>query len=348
MEATDNNGGAYLFSHSEIIRPGAPPLRVECYAGDILAKHSDALIVSAFERDYLPVPNSILGAIQHRFGFAFGVDLPDGAVSVHPTLHRFPSPPCDAFSSLWVIEVCAPGKSEDSDLLARMAVLRSHMTDIANTGARTVALPLIGTGYQGLDIKDVTFETLKLVRSWAASEPRLRVVRLFAYDFEKIATLNRIIGEFFDAPREASASALLAAATAELKQKLSTFSQDQVREGLSEIWQLASAPDAHADSIATRGRVFAESCCKLLFAHFLRQQECPEALGGMLHELQPFLKARQNWVLAYLRLLQFCGNTGAHDTGVRVTLTDAAAVVVSVIRVAEFAAKELAAPPKKG
>jgi O-acetyl-ADP-ribose deacetylase (regulator of RNase III) len=348
MEAIDNTGGAYLFSHSEIIRPGAPPLRIECYAGDILAKHSDALIVSAFERDYLPVPNSILGAIRRRFGFAFGVDLPAGTVSVHPGLHRFPTPPCDAFSSLWVIEVCTPGQREDSDLSARMAVLRSHVTDIVNSGAQTIALPLIGTGYQGLDIKDVTFEILKLVRYWAVTEPRLRVVRLFAYDFEKIATLNRIIGEFFDVPREASASALLAAATAELKQKLSTFNYDQVRDGLLEIWQLASAPNAHAGSIATRGRVFAESCCKILFTLFLPQQECPEALGGMLHGLQPFLKARQNWILAYLRLLQFCGNTGAHDTGARVTLTDAAAVVVSVIRVAEFTSQELAAAPNRG
>jgi hypothetical protein len=206
----------------------------------------------------------------------------------------------------------------------------------------------LGTGYQGLDLRDVTFETLKLIRSWAATEPQLRIVRVFAYDFEKIATLNRIIGEFFDAPREPVSSALLSAATAELKQKIPTLTDERMREGLTEIWQLAAAPDAHADSIATRGRVFAETCCKALHARFLAQQECPDGLGGMLHDLQPFLKVRQNWILAYLRLLQFCGNTSAHDNAVRVTLTDAAAVVVSVIRVAEFTDQEQAAPLQRG
>ncbi len=348
MEAGDDKSGAYLFSYSEIPRSGAPPLRVECYAGDILAKHSDALIVSAFHGDFLPARNSILGAIQRRFKIAFGVGLPPSALSVHPSFHRFPVTPCDAFSNLWVLEIRSAACAEDSDLSFKITVLRKHVKDIVQAGARSIAMPLLGTGYQGLDIKDVTFETLKLIRCWATSEPDLRIVRVFAYGFEKIATLNRIIGEFFEAPDEPAASALLAAATAELKQKIPTVTNERIRDGLTEIWQLAAAPDAHADSIATRGRVVAETCCKALFARFLPGQACPDSLGGMLHDLQPFLRVRQNWILAYLRLLQFCGNMGAHDAVVRVTLTDAAAVVVSVIRVAEFTAHEMAVPLHRG
>src|SRR5689334_17901264 len=105
VKAEIEGRGAYLFSHSEIPRAGAPPLRIECYAGDILAKHSDALIVSAFQGDFLPVPSSILGAICRRFDISFGIGLPAGVESVHPNLHRFPAPACDAFSSLWVLEI---------------------------------------------------------------------------------------------------------------------------------------------------------------------------------------------------------------------------------------------------
>lgn len=337
--------GAYLFSHSEIPRAGAPPLRVECYAGDILAKHSDALVVSAFQGDFLPIRDSILGTIYARFGISFGIGLPAGTESVHPNLHRFPTPPCSAFSTLWVLESSPPEGSAAIDLGPLISVLRTHIPDIIRHGARSVALPLLGTGFQGLDIRDVTIETLKLIRAWSNSAPELRVVRVFAYDFEKIAVLNRIIGDFFDVPREPSVSALLSAATAELKQKLIEFHNERIREGLTEIWQLAAAADAHAGSIATRGRVFAETCCKMLFARYLPGQTCPDSLGPMLFELQPFLKVRQNWILAYLRLLQFCGNIGAHDTVARVTLTDASAVIVSVIRVAEFTSQELAVPP---
>lgn len=343
MKADIEGTGAYLFSHSEIARAGALPLRVECYAGDILAKHSDALIISAFQGDFMPIPGSILGAIESRFGISFGIGLPAGAESVHPNLHRFPAPACDAFSSLWVLETSSLNNSDEMDLGPVLFLLRTHIRNITRHGARSIALPLLGTGYQVLDIKDVTFETLKLIRAWSISEPELRVVRVFAYDFEKIAVLNRIIGDFFNFPREASASALLAAASAELKQKIPVFSNERVREGLTEIWQLAAASDAHADSIATRGRVFAETCCKMLSARYLPNQTCPDSLGPMLFDLQPFLKAKQNWILAYLRLLQFCGNMGAHDSAARVTLTDASAVIVSVIRVAEFTSQELAA-----
>jgi hypothetical protein len=126
--------------------------------------------------------------------------------SVHLNLHRLPAPACDAFSSLPVLETPSLDDSAEMDVSPLLSVLRTHIKDITWHGSRSISLPLLGTRDRDLDIKDVTFETLKLIRAWSICAPELRVVRVFAYDFEKIAVLNRIIGDFFEVERETSAS----------------------------------------------------------------------------------------------------------------------------------------------
>jgi len=64
------------------------------------------------------------------------------------------------------------------DLGPLISLLRTHISHITRHGARSIALPLLGTGYQGLDIKDVTFEILRLIRAWSNSAPELRVARV--------------------------------------------------------------------------------------------------------------------------------------------------------------------------
>lgn len=337
--------GCHLFSFTEMVRPGLPSLAVECYAGDILAKYSDALIVSAFGNDFFPTPRSIFGAIHERYGVGFGIGLPDGADSVHAKFHRFPVEPCKSFRSLWVLEITEFEEGQQdalTRLLSSMTLLRQSIGALIQTGVRSISLPLLGTGSQGLDVRDVTFETLKLMKEWASTAPSLEVVRLFAYDFEKIAILNRPIGDFLQVRPQFSASALLSAATEELKQKLASVFDSNARQILEELLQLAASPNARADSIASKGRVFAEQTCGQIFKQFFPGQSCPDSLNPRLALIQQEInKRKQGWVVSYLRLLQACGNSALHDFPVPLNLTDAAAVVVSAIRVAEYAQGEI-------
>lgn len=328
---------AHLYNLSEIPRSNGLSLFVECYAGDILTIYSDVLIVSAFAHDYWPTPDSILGAISRRFGLNYGGSLPEGTESVDERLHRFPATPCPAFGSLWVLEMQLHDEEHPftpAQLRSAFAVLGRSAASLS--AARSISLPLLGTGSQSLDRRDVVREIIRLARTWAAILPRLEVVRLFAYSFESIAVLNKTIDELLNSHHAGPASALLGAATAELKEKLPQFRHPNLRAGLGALVQLASASEPSVKSIAVEGRVLAEAAAELLHEHFLPAKSCPKKLFDRLAAIQPHIKALQEWILPYFHLLQLCGNSAAHGVASKVDSTDAAAVVVASIRVAEF------------
>lgn len=335
---------ACLFNVSEFPRPDHEPLVVEFYAGDILARHSDALLISSFRGDYYPIPGSILGALYEQHGIAFGSERPDGTVSVHPRLHLFPTSPWPSFDQLWVLEVkdfADPTPPSPADISVAFSVLKSRIHEINARGASSISMPLIGTGYVGFDVHEVAWKTLELIRSSAVACPALLVVRVFTRDVEKFATLNLTIDRFFGSQSEPAASLLLQAAHEELAVAMKSLSTPAIAGGLGDLVELTSANPASPKSIAVMARTLAETCAKLL----AQGSEAETQLFSQLLStvVQPLVeKSNQRWILSYFRLLQYCGNAAAHGQGVRLTMTDAAAVTVAALRVAEFTEKHIA------
>lgn len=332
------DSAAYLFNLSEFPRQGHAPLIIEFYAGNILARHSDALIVTAFRGSYHPMPGSVLGELFRRYGIVFGSELPQGTVSDHPRLHLFPVPPCPSFDQLWVLEVkdiTDPEPPSMADINAAFFVLKSGIEAITARGATSISMPLVGTGYAGFDTPEVAWKTLELLRHWAKTTPSLQCVRVFARDADKFATLNRTIDKFFGAKSEPAASMLLQAAHEELVASKSILSSPIILQGIQDLIELTNASPASPKSIALAGRRLAETCARLLAG-------APEMTNCTLSQLlttvvQPIVEmANQRWILSYFRLLQHCGNTAAHEKDVEITTTDAAAVTVAALRVAEF------------
>ena len=74
-----------------------------------------------------------------------------------------------------------------------------------------------------------------------------------------------------------------------------------------------------------------------LFRQVKSNAPFPSTLAGLINEGELFIRQRnQGWILNYLQLLRNVGNNEAHSSTAGVTLTDAAAVVVAAIRIAEF------------
>jgi hypothetical protein len=335
-------GTACLFNLSEFPRLDHEPLVVEFYAGDILSKRSDALIVSSFRGSYHP-PGSILGALYRRFGIAFGSELPHGTVSVHPRLHLFPAPPCPSFSQLWVIEVkdiMDPDPPSLADISAAFSILKSRIQEITARGATSVSMPLIDTGDVGFDTHEVAWKTLELIRYWASSCPAIRLVRVFTREVEKFATLNLTIDKFFGSQSEPAASLLLHAAHEELSGAIKLLRIRALAAGLQELSQMTEMVPASPKSIALLGQRLAETCAKMLSEPLAASSPTlSQLLAGPVQEIVQTVN--QRWILSYFRLLQHCGNAAAHEQGAPLTLTDAAAVTVAVLRVAEFSERHL-------
>jgi hypothetical protein len=91
--------------------------------------------------------------------------------------------------------------------------------------------------------------------------------------------------------------------------------------------------------------VLAEAAAELLHRQYLPSQTCPKKFVDRLAAIKPYVKERQTWILPYFELLQLCGNSAAHAVASKVNATDAAAVLVSAIRVAEFTEHGTGGPP---
>jgi len=334
------NESAHLFNVWEVPRGQAPSLFAEFYAGDILSIRSDVLIVSSFRGDYFPTQGSILGALADRFGLAYGTTLPRGSLSVHPNLHKFPVTGCLAFRDLWVIEIRewdAKSTVTLADVSKAFGVLKGSIAKVAQGDVKSISMPLIGTGSVGLPLQDVVRETMLLVKDWASTAPQLEVVRIFANDLEKVAVLNQAINFVLGFSVQQSASALLAAAAEELRQKVSGFTVAEIAEILSRIAELARSDYPSANGVAIEGRKLAEVCTKTLFQRLNPNTQLPGKLVGLINGVEEYIKkTKESWILNYLRLLQTVGNNAAHASSGNVNLTDAAAVVLAAIRVAEF------------
>jgi len=331
---------APLFNLAEIQRGELASLYVEFYAGDILSVYSDALIVSAFSGDYYPISGSVLGAIADRFGIRYGANRPDGTVSIAGNLHRFPTPRCSAFKELWVLEIKNTANREPvspGEIALAFSTLHHNIRQLVENGISSISMPLFGTGDIDLPVGEVVDQTIDLLRGWANAAPSLRTVRIFAHDLGKVATLNLAINKRLGYQNEASAEALLHAATAELGQKIASFSDEELAHELRILVQLGTAANPASFAVAVKGRIVAEVCAKRLFRQIKPDAPFPSKLAGLINEVELFIKEKnQGWILNYFQLLRNVGNNEAHATAAGVTLTDAAAVVVAAIRVAEF------------
>jgi hypothetical protein len=268
--------GAHLFNLREIPRDAATALQLEFYAGDVLATQSEVLLTSAFASSYVPTPGSVFGAIADRYGIRFGNEPPPGSRRLPGGLLHFSDVSCPSFQSLWVIEMKKGGSAFSlRDLRQVFRSIGHNVPEILGPFS-TVTLPLLGTGYQQIEPRDVVRELLSALPRWA-EHPQLRTVRVFTLQLEHVAILNRALDDREFANRESS---ILSAASEELGRRLDEDGSETARILLKELLQIATASDPSARSIALQGRRIAET----VLAGLARQgidDLAPVALAGI-------------------------------------------------------------------
>jgi hypothetical protein len=189
--------------------------------------------------------------------------------------------------------------------------------------ASSLTLPLLGTGNQRLDPRQVAREILSALPRWAAS-PRLRTVRVVTHDLEHVAILNRALD---DRDYPVANSALLVACR-ELRQRLERGEwSDPVRAALKDLLAITSAREPSLTSIALEGRRVAE----VVMREMARGEVDEPAL--LQSDAGPGSSERSDLVTPYLQLLLAQGQAAA--AGVSVGSNDAVMVVYAAMRAAE-------------
>lgn len=311
-ERSEASTGAHLFHLRELARDDGLSVELEFYAGDVTTTKSEVLLVSAFAGLYHPTPGSVLGALADRYGISFASGPPADAVRHPGGLLHFRGVSCPAFDSLWVIELREPGRTFSiEDLRTSLSAIGARLPDML-TDASSITLPLLGTGTQGLNPRDVARELLSALPRWARV-PRLRAIRMFTMEWVHIAALNRALDD--RAFNEGSSLWYM------VRRELSVYvaqglGSEPVRAALKDLLQIVSAPAPSLRSVALEGRRIAEAVLRHLSGD--RDASASE---------------RADWITPDLRLLIEHGRAAA--AGGAVDEHDAVLIVRSALRAAE-------------
>src|SRR5690606_17532421 len=156
---------AKIFNITELERTGHYPLSLEFYGGNILDIHSDVMLMSSFKANYFPLEVCIFSSIACQFGYCFTRYLPEGSEEIMEGLIKVNVPKCRSFDQLWILEISALSGNSETDMVRAIKKLESVPNRVALQDIKSISMPLIGTGYQKIDIRDSAQHLMKVVKS---------------------------------------------------------------------------------------------------------------------------------------------------------------------------------------
>lgn len=308
---------------------------IEFYAGDIFDVPSDILLLSAFKDNYYPVPGTTWGSLHERTGIAVNTDECCQS-NISENLIHFQTPENECFSELAALELAdlkQPKKFTIGTLKQRYRELIHFLENHPSDQGESISLPLLGTGRQGISLEQSVAELLNTFNK--LRKTRLKVIRVFAWDFESIGVLNKKINEQLKRTEIVHTSLLNEAmneARKMLRGKISQLSFDTITDLIS----LNDSNHASFFSFGLKGRIYAEKVCAELLQLYAIELEQPCSLNLHIKGLSEKLMQERATILSHLRLLQTYGNKAAHGIGEDLDHQDAAAIVISIMKVVDF------------
>jgi len=317
------------------IRIDESDLIIEFYAGDIFDIYSNILLLSAFKGGFYPTKGTTWGSLYERTGISFKIMVPEAHEQVSENIHYFHTPQNECFDKLIAFELTDLRRMNNftkATLIARYKELADFLENYPSVDDESISLPLLGTGNQGISLEDSISILLKTINN--LSKTKLKIIRVFARNFESIGALNIKINEHLNR-NEAVHNNLLDAAIEEAKaiclKEISPLSKSTI----SNLLSLSAADHSSLNSFGINGRLFAESICD----EFIRINKISAettTLDSKIREISNKIRMERPYVLSYLRLLQSYGNQVAHSGNPNLNHQDAAAIIIAIVRIVDF------------
>jgi hypothetical protein len=311
---------------------------VAFYAGDILDKQTDILVVSAYKQSFYPVPGSVFGNIFQRFKRDYSAReytrLSDNIVLFDNGSSSMP------WKKMVVLEMIDSLNYDVNVLIqSRFSEFFACATSFIDSNDTSLSIPLIGTGQQKLPKEAIALELLRLAANF--SNTQLKVFNIFAYGLEAVANINMKINQYLTRTIANPMEQRLVSAMSEELETIAQSSHPRLNIAIEELLSLISSKNVGINPIAMQGRIIAEIYADLFLEfnkqalpYLLEDQRLETGIKAISTRLREINKA---YLLSYLRLLQSCGNMAVHDTAPRLTEMDIVAILVAVVRLAQDA-----------
>lgn len=322
-----------LFNLHEIEVEGEKVL-IEFYAGDIMDIPSDILLLSAYKDNYFPVPGTTWGSLHEKTGINVCKESSE-KIKLSENISFFNIPGNNYFNKLTSFEfknIFKPQKFTLGTLKNRYNELVSYLENQPTEDDESISMPLLGTGNQGLSLEESVTELLDTFKK--IKKTKLKIIRVFAWDFESIGVLNKKINEQLKRT-EIIPTSLLTEAMNEARKMLRGQITSLSFETITDLISLNDFDHAAYFSFGIKGRIFAQRVCDELLRMYAIELE-PSTLHAKISGLAEKLRKDCPPAESHLRLLQTYGNLAAHGIGDRLNHQDAASIVIAILRVAAF------------
>ena len=167
---------------------------IEFYAGDIFDVSSDILILSAFKDNFFPKPGTIWGSLFLKTKISFLGDVSSKSQRVSENIVSFNTRENPYFKKLVALELADVNRIKNfttASFSSRYQELLDFLESYPTVSDESISMPLLGTGNQGISLED---SVIHLLRSLSQlQQTKLKIIRVFAYDFKAIGVLNKTL-----------------------------------------------------------------------------------------------------------------------------------------------------------
>lgn len=310
-------------------------LIIEFYAGDIFDIYSGILLLSAFRGGFYPTQETTWGDLFERTGISFGRTSAGEQERISDNILLFQTPGNECFEKLVAIEMVDLNQRNRftlATLKTRYKELFNFLESYPTEADESISVPLLGTGNQGISLEDSISELLKTFNQ--LKKTKLKIIRVFARNFESIGELNKKINELLNRNVAVQAS-LLDAAIEETRQIAKSQLSPLSATAISNLLTITAAENTSLNICGLNGRLFAENICNELMVIY-NIMIITTNLESKIRELTPAIRQDRPYVISYLRLLQTYGNQVAHPGNPNLNYQDAAAIIIAIVRIVDF------------
>ncbi len=308
---------------------------IEFYAGDIFDSTSDILLLSAYKGMFFPKTGTIWGSLYSKTNISvFEYDLTNSHRFSENVL-SFNTRENPYFIKLVALELSDLNRKYNftsAKLASRYQELLHFLENFPAETDESISLPLLGTGNQGISLEESVSHLLKSFNQ--LKNTKLKIIRVFAYNFETIGVLNKKINEFLSR-NEVIQTNLFKAVINESCNSVTSQISDLSLSTLNNINSLANSEHSSLQLLGLIGRRFAELVCNKLLDIYQIDLE-PSTLSSKISALSQSLRQERPIIETHLRLLQIYSNQVAHAGNPDLNQQDGASIILSILRIIDF------------
>ena len=290
----------------------------------------DILCVSAFKGGYHPTPGTVLGSLYQNKNISLWDLAKEPEIDLRNSENTFVTKRINdnSINRILCIEMVGTEKTID-EILDSLLVTIYH-SELKGIKVRSIMLPLIGTGQQGIEIVDLLGSLLKKAEFLLKTSINITEIFLVAFNDNDAEILNSNMNILLKRSVNIFHKSQIINNIANNIRELIKVDNDKYNAGcFKELVDILKESDVNAFRLAITSR----KICEVVLNSALDNKDYAD-LSTKIYQLKQERVAP--WLINYFHMLRIFGNAYAHENAAQMSEQDIIIAVFGLERVIEF------------